>query len=120
MEEYEAVVRNGKKEELRFLYLQLKPAVGLLVYNFCHTMKKGDFQGFDMFVYDSDNVKDATYKFLEHPKYKKLSKVGLLCIQDKIEQTRIIIEQLQKEESNDYFSIESKFVQLVKETYKRK
>lgn len=34
VEEYETVVRNNKLEKLRFLYLQLKPTIGLLVYNF--------------------------------------------------------------------------------------
>lgn len=37
VEEHEIVVRDGKKEDLRFLYLQLRQSVGLLVYNFCHT-----------------------------------------------------------------------------------
>ena len=72
-----------------------------------------------MFVYNSNNVKDAIYQFHGHSKYKNYSKIGLLCFQDRIEQTRIIIEQLQEEGSNDYFAIESKYIQLVKETYKR-
>ena len=33
MEEIELVVGNNRKEKLRFLYLQLKPTIGLLVYN---------------------------------------------------------------------------------------
>lgn len=116
VEEYET--RNGKKEEQRFVYLQLKPTIGLLVSNFYHTVKKEDVQGFDMYIYNSNNVQDAISQFHGDHKYKGISK-GLLGLQDKIEQTRIIIEQLQEEGSNDYFSIESKFVQLVKETYKR-
>lgn len=53
VEEYETVVRNNKAEKLRFLYLQLKPTIGLLVYNFYHTDTKRNLQGFDMFMYDS-------------------------------------------------------------------
>lgn len=117
VEEYETVVNNGRKEEQRFLYLQLRPTIGLLVSNFYHTVKK-EVQGFDMYIYNSTNVQDAIFQFHGNHKYKGISK-GLLGLQDKIEQTRRIIEQLQEEGSNDYFSIESKFVQLVKETYKR-
>lgn len=40
VEEYETVIRDNKAEELRFLYLQLKPTIGLLVYNFYHTDTK--------------------------------------------------------------------------------
>lgn len=119
VEENETIVNNGKKEELRFLYLQLKPTIGLLVHNFSHTNTKEDIQGFDMFVYNSDNVKDAICQFHEHSKYKHVSIVGLLSFQDKIEQTKKIIEQLLKEDSNDYFAIESKYNQLVKETFQR-
>lgn len=43
VEKYETVVRNNKSEKLRFLYLQLKPTIGLLVYNFCHTDTKRNF-----------------------------------------------------------------------------
>lgn len=57
VEEHEIVVRDGKKEDLRFLYLQLRQSVGLLVYNFCHTHIKDDLQGFDMYMYHSANVK---------------------------------------------------------------
>ena len=40
VEEIEPVVRNYRKEKLRFLYLQLKPTIGLLVYNYYHTKTK--------------------------------------------------------------------------------
>ena len=65
IEEIEPVVRNNRKEKLRFLYLQLKPTVGLLVYNYYHTKTQGNLQGFDMFMYQSDNVKDAISQFHE-------------------------------------------------------
>lgn len=72
VEEYETVVRNNKLEKLRFLYLQLKPTIGLLVYNFYHTDTKRNLQGFDMFMYDSNSIKDAIYQFHGHNKHKRL------------------------------------------------
>lgn len=117
-EEYYTIVKEDKKEKQRFLYLQPKPTVGLLVYNFCHSIKKGNFQGFDMFMYSSDNVKDAIYQFNRHDKNRHIPKAGLLCFQDKIEQTRFIVEQLLEDGSEDYSTIVSKFNQLVMETYK--
>lgn len=81
VEEYETVVRNNKAEKLRFLYLQIKPTIGLLVYNFYHTDTKRNLQGFDMFMYDSNSIKDAIYQFHGHNKHKGLPGFMLLCFQ---------------------------------------
>lgn len=98
IEEIEPVVRNNRKEKLRFLYLQLKPTVGLLVYNYYHTKTKGNLQGFDMFMYQSDNVKDAISQFHEPNKLGSQSEFGLYSFQSKLKRARLIIEQLLKEE----------------------
>ena len=117
IEEIEPVVRNNRKEKLRFLYLQLKPTVGLLVYNYYHTKTKGNLQGFDMFMYQSDNVKDAISQFHEPNKLGSLSKFRLLSFQRKLKRTRLIIEQLLKEDNDNIFAIEVKYNKLSLELY---
>lgn len=117
IEEIEPVVRNNRKEKLRFLYLQLKPTIGLLVYNYCHTKTKGNLQGFDMFMYQSDNVKDAISQFHEPNKLGSLSKFRLLSFQRKLKRTRLIIEQLLKEDNDNIFAIEVKYNKLSLELY---
>lgn len=96
VEEHEIVVRDGKKEDLRFLYLQLRPSVGLLVYNFYHTHIKDDLQGFDMYMYHSANVKDAIYQYHGHKRTKGLPKFNLLSIQNYLEYTELLINKLLK------------------------
>ena len=117
LEEIEPVVRNYRKEKIRFLYLQLKPTIGLLVYNYCHTKTKGNLQGFDMFMYHSDNVKNAISQFHEPNKLESQSKFRLLSFQSKLKRTRLIIEQLLKEENDNFFAIEVKYNQLSLELY---
>ena len=117
IEEIEPVVRIYRKEKLRFLYLQLKPTIGLLVYNYCHTKTKGNLQGFDMFMYQSDNVKDAISQFHEPNKLGSLSKFRLLSFQRKLKRTRLIIEQLLKEDNDNIFAIEVKYNKLSLELY---
>ena len=117
IEEIESVVRNNRKEKLRFLYLQLKPTVGLLVYNYYHTKTQGNLQGFDMFMYQSDNVKDAISQFHEPNKLGSLSKFRLLSFQRKLKRTRLIIEQLLKEDNDNIFAIEVKYNKLSLELY---
>lgn len=117
VEEIEPVVRNYRKEKIRFLYLQLKPTIGLLVYNYCHTKTKGNLQGFDMFMYHSDNVKNAISQFHEPNKLGSLSKFRLLSFQRKLKRTRLIIEQLLKEENDNFFAIEVKYNKLSLELY---
>ena len=117
VEEIEPVVRNYRKEKLRFLYLQLKPTVGLLVYNYYHTKTQGNLQGFDMFMYQSDNVKDAISQFHEPNKLGSLSKFRLLSFQRKLKRTRLIIEQLLKEDNDNIFAIEVKYNKLSLELY---
>lgn len=109
VEEYETITRNNKAEKLRFLYLQLKPTIGLLVYNFCHTDTKRNFQGFDMFMYDTDCVKDAIYLFHGHNKYKRLPGFMLLSFQAHLERTQYILDLLLKEENDDFLAVESKY-----------
>ena len=109
VEEYETVVRNNKAERLRFLYLQIKPTIGLLVYNFCHTDTKRNFQGYDMFMFDADCVKDAIYQFHGHNKYKCLPAFRLLGFQEHIERTQLVLDQLLKEENDDFLAVESKY-----------
>lgn len=109
VEEYETVIRDNKAEELRFLYLQLKPTIGLLVYNFYHTDTKSNLQGFDMFMYNSNSIKDAIYQFHEHNKYKRLPGFRLLGFQDYIERTQLILDQLLEEENDDFLAVESKY-----------
>ena len=117
VEEIEPVVRNYRKEKLRFLYLQLKPTIGLLVYNYYHTKTQGNLQGFDMFMYQSDNVKDAISQFHEPNKLGSLSKFRLLSFQRKLKRTRLIIEQLLKEDNDNIFAIEVKYNKLSLELY---
>ena len=117
IEEIEPVVRNNRKEKLRFIYLQLKPTVGLLVYNYYHTKTQGNLQGFDMFMYQSDNVKDAISQFHEPNKLGSLSKFRLLSFQRKLKRTRLIIEQLLKEDNDNIFAIEVKYNKLSLELY---
>ena len=117
VEEIEPLVRNYRKEKLRFLYLQLKPTIGLLVYNYCHTKTKGNLQGFDMFMYQSDNVKDAISQFHEPNKLGSLSKFRLLSFQRKLKRTRLIIEQLLKEDNDNIVAIEVKYNKLSLELY---
>lgn len=112
VEEYETVVRNNKAEKLRLLYLQFKPTIGLLVYNFCHTDTKRNFQGYDMFMFETDCVKDAIYQFHGHNKYKCLPAFRLLGFQDHIERTQLVLDKLLKEENNDFLAVESKYEKI--------
>lgn len=117
VEKYETVVRNKKKEELRFLYLQLKPTIGLLVYNFLHTDTKRNVQGFDMFMYNSDSVKDAIYQFHGHNKYKRLPGFRLLSFQTHLERTQLILDLLLKEDNDIFLAVESKYEKCSQELY---
>lgn len=119
VEEYETVVRNNKSEKLRFLYLQLKPTIGLLVYNFYHMDTKKNLQGFDMFMYDTDRIKDAIYQFHGHNKYKRLPGFRLLCFQDHIERTKLILDQLLKEDIDDFLAVETKYEKVSRELYNK-
>lgn len=89
----------------------------MLVYNYCHTKTKGNLQGFDMFMYHSDNVKNAISQFHEPNKLESQSKFRLLSFQSKLKRTRLIIEQLLKEENDNFFAIEVKYNQLSLELY---
>lgn len=120
VEEYETVVRNNKAEELRFLYLQFKPTIGLLVYNFCHTDTKRNSQGYDMFMFETDCVKDAIYQFHGHNKYKFLPAFSLLGFQDHIERTQLVLDKLLKEENNDFLAVESKYEKIFYELKNKK
>lgn len=115
VEEYESVIRDNKAEELRFLYLQLKPTIGLLVYNFCHTDTKRNFQGFDMFMYNTNSIKDAIYQF--HNKHNNLPKFRLSGIQSKLECTQLILAQLIEEENDNFLAVESKYEKVSCELY---
>ena len=117
MEEIEHVVGNNRKEKLRFLYLQLKPTIGLLVYNYCHTKTRGDLQGFDMFMFHSSNVIDAISQFHEPNKLGSQSEFGLYSFQCKLKRAKLIIEQLLKEENDNFFAIEAKYNKLSMELY---
>ena len=119
VEEYETVVRNNKLEKLRFLYLQLKPTIGLLVYNFYHTDTKRNLQGFDMFMYDSNSIKDAIYQFHGHNKHKRLPGFMLLCFQDYIERTQLILDQLLEEDIDDFLAVETKYEKVSRELYNK-
>ena len=117
VEEIEPVVRNYRKEKLRFLYLQLKPTIGLLVYNYCHTKTKGNLQGFDMFMYHSDNVKNAISQFHEPNILGSQSDFRLFSFQNKLKRAKLIIEQLLKEENDNFFAVEAKYNKLSMELY---
>ena len=119
VEEYETVVRNNKAEKLRFLYLQIKPTIGLLVYNFYHTDTKRNLQGFDMFMYDSNSIKDAIYQFHGHNKHKGLPGFMLLCFQDHIEHTKLILDQLLEEDIDDFLAVETKYEKVSCELYNK-
>lgn len=109
VEEYETVLRDNKVEELRFLYLQLKPNISLLVYNFYHTKTEGDLQGFDMFMYDSNSVEDAIYQFHIKRKYKLQPEFNLLSFQNYLEHTQLILDRLIEENNDDFLAVESKY-----------
>lgn len=117
VEEYETIVKKGKKEELRFLYLQLQPTIGLLVYNYYHTKTKGDLQGFDMFMYYSANLKDAISQFHRHNNSRNLPTFRLMSFQSKLKCVRLIIEKMLKEENGNFYTIESKYSKLSMELY---
>ena len=117
IEEIEPVVRNNRKEKLRFLYLQLKPTIGLLVYNYYHTKTRGNLQGFDMFMFHSGNVKDAISQFQKPNKLGSQSEFGLYSFQCKLKRAKLIIEQLLKEENDNFFAIEAKYNKLSMELY---
>lgn len=117
VEEYKTVIRDNKAEELRFLYLQLKPTIGLLVYNFCHTDIKRNFQGFDMFMYNTNSVKDAIYQYHDHNKYKQLPRFSLLSFQANLERTQLILDPLLEEENDNFLAVESKYAKFSQELY---
>ena len=119
VEEYESVIRDNKTEELRFLYLQLKPTIGLLVYNFYHTDTKRNLQGFDMFMYNSNSIKDAIYQYHGHNKYKRLPRFRLLSFQAHIERTQLILDQLLEEDIDDFLAVESKYEKVSCELYNK-
>ena len=116
-EKKEIVVRDNKEEEYRFLYLQLKPEIGILVDHYCHTWKYPEFQGFDMFMYNSDSVEKAIYQYLHKKTHNSLPKFRLLGIQSKLEQTQLILNQLIKEKGDDFLVVESQYETLSKEIY---
>ena len=89
----------------------------MLVYNYCHTKTKGNLQGFDMFMYHSDNAKDAIYQFHEQNKLGSQSEFRLYSFQSKLKHARLIIEQLLKEENDNFFAIEAKYNKLSMELY---
>lgn len=119
VEEYETVVRNNKAEKLRFIYLQLKPTIGLLVYNFYHTDTKRNIQGYDMYMYNSNSIKDAIYQFHGHNKHKRLPGFRLLGFHDHIERTKLILDQLLEEENDDFLAVESKYEKVSCELYNK-
>ena len=119
VEEYESIIRDNKTEELRFLYLQLKPTIGLLVYNFYHTDTKRNLQGFDMFMYNSNSIKDAIYQYHGHNKYKRLPRFRLLSFQAHIEHTQLILDQLLEEDIDDFLAVESKYEKVSCELYNK-
>ena len=117
IEEIEPVVRNNRKEKLRFLYLQSKPTIGLLVYNYYHTKTRGNLQGFDMFMFHSGNVKDAISQFQKPNKLGSQSDFRLFSFQNKLKRAKLIIEQLLKEENDNFFAVEAKYNKLSMELY---
>lgn len=119
VEVYDTIVNNNHKKEYRFLYLQLKPSIGLLVYNFNHKKNNDATQGFDMFMYCSDNVKDAIYQFHGHQKYKSFSDFALFSFQEKLERTLLILDQLKMEQNDDFFSVETKYGKISQELYNK-
>lgn len=119
VEEYESVIRDNKAEELRFLYLQLQPSIGLLVYNFYHTDTKRNIQGYDMYMYNSKSIKDAIYQYHGHNKYKRLPRFRLLSFQAHIERTLLILDQLLEEENDDFLAVESKYEKVSGELYNK-
>ena len=119
VEEYETVVRNNKAEKLRFIYLQLKPTIGLLVYNFYHTDTKRNIQGYDMYMYNSNSIKDAIYQFHGHNKHKRLPGFRLLGFHDHIERTKLILDQLLEEENDDFLAVKSKNEKVSCELYNK-
>lgn len=117
IEEIEPVVRNNRKEKLRFLYLQLKPTIGLLVYNYYHTKTRGNLQGFDMFMFHSGNVKDTISQFQKPNKLGSQSDFRLFSFQNKLKRAKLIIEQLLKEVNDNFFAVEAKYNKLSMELY---
>ena len=70
-----------------------------------------------MFMYQSDNVKDAISQFHEPNKLGSQSEFGLYSFQCKLKRAKLIIEQLLKEENDNFFAIEAKYNKLSMELY---
>ena len=68
-------------------------------------------------MYQSDNVKDAISQFHEPNKLGSQSEFGLYSFQCKLKRAKLIIEQLLKEENDNFFAIEAKYNKLSMELY---
>ena len=70
-----------------------------------------------MFMYHSDNVKNAISQFHEPNKLGSQSDFRLFSFQNKLKRARLIIEQLLKEENDNFFAVEAKYNKLSMELY---
>lgn len=72
---------------------------------------------FDMFMFHYSNVKDAISQFHEPNKLGSQSDFRLFSFQNKLKRARLIIEQLLKEENDNFFAVEAKYNKLSMELY---
>src|SRR5574344_905275 len=72
---------------------------------------------FEHVVVKAQNIKDAIYQFHEQNKLGSQSEFRLYSFQSKLKHARLIIEQLLKEENDNFFAIEAKYNKLSMELY---
>lgn len=93
-----------KKDDKRYLYLQLKPAI----YNFRHTDTTGRYQGFDFFMYNTHNIEDAIY-LNQHAKTMRPFMLHMFGIHGKLNRFESVMDQLIEEDNDDFFEVMSKY-----------
>ena len=68
-------------------------------------------------MYHSDNVKNAISQFHEPNKLGSQSDFRLFSFQNKLKRAKLIIEQLLKEENDNFLAVEAKYNKLSMELY---
>lgn len=100
---------NGKKRDDKcYLYLQLKPRIGLLVYNYCRMDSKKGYQGFDFFMYNTHNFEVAIF-LNQHAKKMCPSSLLMLGIHEQLNRFESVMDQLIEEENSDFRVVMSKY-----------
>lgn len=106
--EYYVSESGKKKDEERYLYLQLKPAIGLLVYNYCHKDKTGIKQGFDFFMYNTYSFEGAVFLKL-HAKKLRPFMLHMYGIHEQLNRFESVMDRLIEEENSEFRVVMSKY-----------